>query len=201
MPPLECSALMFVRTWELAGPDEELTSPESGPRGIIISFNMRLTAHIEQQPIPVAPEPDKETLPRLSASSPRIIVAGNVPVNRQMLSYYLDELLHEITEARSAEEAKAPYHRTPGALTIFDDDVLEGSIADVVADIRIFEGEHNFLLASIPAPVNSNEQIDAPRRVGCTHFLKEPIMCKDLCVLTLCLASVSRRFKDTDDAP
>ena len=70
-----------------------------------------------------------------------------------------------------------------------------------MADIRIFEGEHNFPLASILALVNSNEQIDALRRAGCTHFLKKPITRKDLRVLTLRLAPVSRRFKDTDDAP
>ena len=162
---------------------------------------MRLTARIEQQPIPAAPEPDKETLSRLPASSLRIIVASNVPANRQILSYYLDELPHEIIEARSAEEAKALYRRTPGALIIFDDDMPEESIADAVADIRIFEGEHNFPLASILALVNSNEQIDALRRAGCTHFLKKPITRKDLRVLTLRLAPVSRRFKDTDGAP
>ena len=150
---------------------------------------------------PAAPEPDKETLSRLPASSLRIIVASNVPANRQMLSYYLDELPHEIIEARSAEEAKALYRRTPGALIIFDDDMPEESIADAVADIRIFEGEHNFPLASILALVNSNEQIDALRRAGCTHFLKKPITRKDLRVLTLRLAPVSRRFKDTDGVP
>ena len=201
MPPLERSTLALVRTWELVGPDGELVSLESGPKGTTISFSMRLTARIEQQPIPAAPEPDKETLSRLPASSLRIIVASNVPANRQMLSYYLDELPHEIIEARSAEEAKALYRRTPGALIIFDDDMPEESIADAVADIRIFEGEHNFPLASILALVNSNEQIDALRRAGCTHFLKKPITRKDLRVLTLRLAPVSRRFKDTDGAP
>ena len=177
MPPLERSTLALVRTWELVGPDGELVSLESGPKGTTISFSMRLTARIEQQPIPAAPEPDKETLSRLPASSLRIIVASNVPANRQMLSYYLDELPHEIIEARSAEEAKALYRRTPGALIIFDDDMPEESIADAVADIRIFEGEHNFPLA------------------------KKPITRKDLRVLTLRLAPVSRRFKDTDGAP
>ena len=154
------------------------------PQGNHHFVQHELTARIEQQPIPAAPEPDKETLSRLPASSLRIIVASNVPANRQMLSYYLDELPHEIIEARSAEEAKALYRRTPGALIIFDDDMPEESIADAVADIRIFEGEHNFPLASILALVNSNEQIDALRRAGCTHFLKKPITRKDLRVLT-----------------
>lgn len=58
-----------------------------------------------------------------------------------------------------------------------------------------------FPLASILALVNSNEQIDALRRAGCTHFLKKPITRKDLRVLTLRLAPVSRRFKDTDGVP
>lgn len=118
-----------------------------------------------------------------------------------MLSCYLDELPHEILEARSARKRRRFTACTPGALIIFDDDMPEESIADAVADIRIFEGEHNFPLASILALVNSNEQIDALRRAGCTHFLKKPITRKDLRVLTLRLAPVSRRFKDTDGAP
>lgn len=201
MPPLERSTLALVRTWELVGPDGELVSLESGPKGTTISFSMRLAARIEQQPAPAAPEPDKETLSRLPASSLRIIVASSVPANRQMLSFYLDELPHEIIEARSAEEAQRLYRRTPGALIIFDDDMPEESIADAVAGIRIFEGEHNFPLASILALVNNNEQIDALRRAGCTHFLKKPITRKELRVLTLRLAPVSRRFKDAGDAP
>ena len=200
MPPLERSTLALVRTWELVGPDGELVSLESGPKGTTVSFSMRLAAHVEQQPVPAAPEPDKETLSRLPASSLRIIVASSVPANRQMLSYYLDELPHEIIEARSAGEAKALYRRTPGALIIFDDDMPEESIAEAVASIRIFEGEHNFPLASILALAGSDEQIDALRRAGCTHFLKKPITRKDLRVLTLRLAPVSRRFKDTGGA-
>ena len=162
---------------------------------------MRLTARIEQQPIPAAPEPDKETLSRLPASSLRIIVASNVPANRQMLSYYLDELPHEIIEARSAEEAKALYRRTPGALIIFDDDMPEESIADAVADIRIFEGEHNFPLASILAR-GQQQRADRRPAPGRMHpFPQEADHAQDLRVLTLRLAPVSRRFKDTDGAP
>lgn len=147
------------------------------------------------------PEPDKETLSRLPASSLRTIVVSNVSANRQMLSYYLDELPHGIVETRSAEEAKALYRRTLGALITFDDGMPERSIADAVADIHTFGGEHDLPLASILALVNSSEQIDALHQVGCTHFLKKLITRKDLRVLTLRLASVSRHSKDMDDAP
>lgn len=37
MPPLERSTLALVRTWELVGPDGELVSLESGPKGTTIS--------------------------------------------------------------------------------------------------------------------------------------------------------------------
>lgn len=201
MPPLGRSTLALVRAWELVGPDGELVSLESGPKGTTISFSMRLTARVtEQQPAP-AVEPDKDNLSRLPASALRIIVVSTLPANRQMLSFYLDELPHEIIEARSAEEAQQLYRRTPGALLIFDDDMPEEAIGNAVAAIRIFEGEHNFPLACILALVNSGEQIESLRRAGCTHFLKKPITRKELRHLTLRLAPVSRRFKDTDETP
>ncbi|MFR4118497.1 MAG: hypothetical protein ACLT2T_06360 [Bilophila wadsworthia] len=111
MPPLERSTLRSCAHGNSWGPTGN--SSLQRPQGTTISFSMRLTARIEQQPIPAAPEPDKETLSRLPASSLRIIVASNVPANRQMLSYYLDELPHEIIEARSAEKRRR-YRRTPG---------------------------------------------------------------------------------------
>lgn len=201
MPPLGRSTLALVRAWELVGPDGELVSLESGPKGTTVSFSMRLAARVtEPQPVPAA-EPDKDNLSRLPVSSLRIIVVSSLPANRQMLSFYLDELPHEIIEARSAEEAQTLYRRAPGALLIFDDDMPEEAIGSAVAAIRIFEGEHNFPLASILALVNSSEQIDSLRRAGCTHFLKKPITRKDLRHLTLRLAPVSRRFKDTDETP
>ena len=201
LPPLGRSTLALVRAWELVGPDSELVSLESGPKGTSISFSVRLTARATEQPAPAPdPEPDKENLSRLPASSLRIIVASSVPANRQLLSFYLDELPHEILEARTPEEAQAIYRRTPGALLVFDDDMPEEAIAKAVAAIRIFEGEHNFPLACILALVNNDGQIDALRRAGCTHFLKKPITRKGLRHLTLRLAPVSRRFKD-EDAP
>ena len=201
MPPLGRSTLALVRAWELVGPDGELVSLESGPKGTAISFSMRLTARVtEQQPAP-AVEPDKDDLSRLPASALRIIVVSALPANRQMLSFYLDELPHEIIEARSAEEAQQIYRRTPGALLVFDDDMPEEAIGNAVAAIRIFEGEHNFPLACILALVNSGEQIEALRRAGCTHFLKKPITRKELRHLTLRLAPVSRRFRDAGETP
>ncbi len=197
MPPFRRSTLAFVRAWELAGSHGEVLSLESGPRGTSVSFSMSLSACMTEQ-TPPAPQPDKDILSRLPASALRIIVASSVPANRQLLSFYLDELPHEILEARTPEEAQAIYRNTPGALIIFDDDMSEEAIADAVASIRAFEGEHNFPLACILALVNGEAQIDALRRAGCTHFLKKPLTRKGLRHLTLRLAPVSRRFKDKE---
>lgn len=196
-PPLGRSTLAFIRAWELSGPEGGDLSLESGPKGTTVSFSIRLTAHMNEQPRPAAPE--NETLPdkaRSPASALRIIVVSGVPANRQMLSFYLDELPHEIVEARSPEEARKIYRRAPAALLIFDDDMPEEAIGGAVGAIRVFEGEHNFPLASILALVNNEEQIEALRRAGCTHFLPKPVTRKDLRILALRLAPVMRRPRE-----
>lgn len=194
MPPFKRSTLAFVRAWELAG-QEGMVSLESNARGTTISFSTNLIAQSAEQPSAAA-EPDAEALSHLPASALGIIVASSVPANRQLLSFYLDELPHKILEARTPDEALDLYRRYPGALIIFDDDMPEDAIAEAVAAIRIFEGEHNFPLTCILALVNNDAQIDSLRRAGCTHFLKKPINRKGLRHLTLRLAPVSRKFRD-----
>lgn len=196
-PPLGRSTLALIRAWELTGPEGGDLSLESGPKGTTVSFSIRLNAAMNEQPPAAAPEsegvPDKTRPP---ASALRIIVVSGVPANRQMLSFYLDELPHEIVEARSPEEARKIYRRAPAALLIFDDDTPEEAIGGSVGAIRVFEGENNFPLASILALITTEEQIDALRRAGCTHFLRKPVTRKDLRILALRLAPVTRRPRE-----
>ncbi len=149
MPPLGRSTLALIRAWELAGPEGEHVSLESGPKGTSVSFSLHLTACAEDRPLPATPEAeDGAESPRPSGNL-RIIVVSSVPANRQMLSFYLDELPHEIIEARSPEEAQKRYRRAPAALLIFDDDMPVDAVGSTVAALRVFEGEHSLPLASI----------------------------------------------------
>ncbi|MEG2005749.1 MAG: molecular chaperone Hsp90, partial [Bilophila sp.] len=177
-PPLTRSSLALVRAWELVGQTEDFVTLESGPNGATVSFSIRLTARMAEQRAPlkdadadVAIPEAQALLSRLPASSLRIIVASSVPGNRQLLAYYLDELPHEILESRSAEEVRSIYFRSPGALIIFDDDIAEEEISRVITDIRAFEGEHHFPLASILALVSDEGQGERLHLAGCTHFL------------------------------
>ncbi len=197
-PPLSRSSLALVRAWELAAAGGNSISLASTPEGTTVSFSMHLTARSAEIPLVHPETPDRELVSRLPASSLRILVVSGVSANRQLLAYYLNELPHEILEARSPEEALQLYRNAPGALIIFDDDMPEESIAKAIAAIRIFEGEYNFPLASILALVNNDEQRESLRRAGCTHTLMKPVVRKDLRHLTLRLAPVPRRYKDTD---
>lgn len=196
MPPLGRSTLALIRAWELAGPEGEHVSLESGPKGTSVSFSLHLTACAEDRPLPATPEAeDGAEAPRPSGNL-RIIVVSSVPANRQMLSFYLDELPHEIIEARSPEEAQKRYRRAPAALLIFDDDMPVDAVGSTVAGLRVFEGEHSLPLASILALINNDEQIEALRRAGCTHFLRKPVTRKEVRILALRLAPVTRRSRD-----
>lgn len=187
------SSLAFVRAWELAAAGGNSVSLTCKPEGTTVSFSMHLTVRSAEVPLVKPETPDRALLAKLPASSLRILVASGVPANRQLLAYYLDELPHEILEARNPEEAQQIYCNAPGALIIFDDDMPEESIAKAVAAIRIFEGEHNFPLASILALVSNDAQAIRLRRAGCTHTLMKPVVRKELRHLTLRLAPVPRK--------
>ena len=192
-PPFSRSSLAFVRAWELAAAGGNSVSLTCKPEGTTVSFSMHLTVRSAEVPLVKPETPDRALLAKLPASSLRILVASGVPANRQLLAYYLDELPHEILEARNPEEAQQIYCNAPGALIIFDDDMPEESIAKAVAAIRIFEGEHNFPLASILALVSNDAQAIRLRRAGCTHTLMKPVVRKELRHLTLRLAPVPRK--------
>ncbi|MEI3478707.1 MAG: hypothetical protein V8Q84_05825 [Bilophila sp.] len=70
------------------------------------------------------------------------------------------------------------------------------AVGSTVAALRVFEGEHSLPLASILALINNDEQIEALRRAGCTHFLRKPVTRKEVRILALRLAPVTRRPRD-----
>lgn len=125
----------------------------------------------------------------------RIILASRTPTNRRLLAYYLDELPHEVREARNAEEAQAIYVRSPGALLIFDDDIPEEDVIRAVAAVRCFESERNRSLASILALSGEEAKSERLRRAGCTHVLRTPVSRKELRLLALRLAPVPRSLR------
>ena len=116
-------------------------------------------------------------------------MAGHQALHRQLQSALAEEICKLIGTKLGEAEVK--------------------SFADGEASVSLYEsvrGSDVFLINSTCKPVNDSLMellimIDALRRAGCTHFLKKPITRKDLRVLTLRLAPVSRRFKDTDGAP
>lgn len=169
------------RPGRLAGTSDTTGAAVNGPAGTLPDMSG-------------APD-DAKAAAAPSAGALRIILASHTPANRRLLAYYLDELPHEVREARGTEEAREIYVRSPGTLLIFDDDIPEDDVIRAVAAIRLFEGEQNIPLASILALSGDDAKSERLRRAGCTHVLRTPVSRKELRLLALRLAPVPRSLR------
>lgn len=193
-PPFGRTSMALVRAWELAAAEGGSLSMESSPTGTSITFSLRLQA-VQSDGLKTAPVV-RSTSPRRQETpfnALRILVISDVPGTRELLAYYLDELPHEVIEARSAAEALSMYSHAPGALLIFDGDLPEEDIVHAVAGIRAIEGEQNYPLASILALVIDEEQAERLLRAGCTHVLHKPLSRTELRQSALRLAPLPKK--------
>ena len=131
------------------------------------------------------------------SSALRVLIVSDVPASRQLLAYYLDELPHELREARSTGEALTMYAQAPGALIILDGDLPEDDLMRFIAQLRAFEGEHALPPASILGLASSEAQADQLRRAGCTCTLPRPVQRTDLRHMVLRLAPLPRQRSAT----
>ena len=77
-----------------AGTSDTMSAPLNGPTGSLPGMSSA---------------PDEARTTAAPAGALRIILISRAPSNRRLLAYYLDELPHEVREARSADEAQAIY--------------------------------------------------------------------------------------------
>ena len=207
MPPFGRSGMALVRAWELVGACGGSLRMDSTPTGTVVTCTLRFKAVSTSLPVntPAVNEADNAEAARTTpkeAEPPilRIIVGSDVPANRQLMAYYLDELPHEVLEARSSGEAASLYSRTPGALLVLDGDLPEDDMANAIAAIRSFEGEQNYPPTSIVVLVNDDHQASRLRRAGCTHTLFKPILRTELRHLVLRLSPLPRPRKPAKTA-
>ena len=181
----------LLHAWELAGSLGGSLGLTSGPTGTTVSFVIRLQPAAETSPVP---ETDRQ--PELKAalsSALRVLIVSDVPASRQLLAYYLDELPHELHEARSTGEALTMYAQAPGALIILDGDLPEEDLVRFIAQLRAFEGEHALPPSSILGLTGSEAQAEQLRRAGCTHTLSRPVQRTELRHMVLRLAPMPRQ--------
>lgn len=201
-PPLNRSGLAIVRAWEMVGACGGSLSMESGPSGTSFSFSIRLKAQLAQ---PIFRESsdnqadqqehlqEDDIFVRLPSRALRILIVSQTQSSRRLLAYYLDELPHEVIESQNIEEAVLLYMKLPGAMILFDDDILEEDIAHTLAEIHRYEKEHNIPEASVLALAADEDQEKHLRQIGCTNILRTPVSRRELRLLTLRLAPLPRR--------
>ncbi|EGY26451.1 tat (twin-arginine translocation) pathway signal sequence domain protein [Desulfovibrio sp. A2] len=196
-PPHKRSVSALARAWEMADAAGGTLTVESGRgQGTTVSFTARLVALSGDATAPrpfvgvdltddlrvARPIPDAVTAAdqlHLGPITPRrplqVIVADDVPSNRQLLAFFLEGLPHAPLEARGATEAGILYRRAPSGLVIMDGDMPEDDIVAAVASIRAFEQEHDLAPVPVLALVAHEAQADRMLAAGCTETLEKPL--------------------------
>ncbi len=196
-PPHKRSVSALARAWEMADAAGGTLTVESGRgQGTTISFTARLVALSGDATAPrpfvgvdltddlrvARPAPDAVTAAdhlHLGPVVPRrplqVIVADDVPSNRQLLAFFLEGLPHAPLEARGATEAGILYRRAPSGLVIMDGDMPEDDIVAAVASIRGFEQEHDLAPVPVLALVANEAQAERMLAAGCTETLEKPL--------------------------
>ncbi|WP_245590743.1 response regulator [Nitratidesulfovibrio termitidis] len=196
-PPHKRSVSALARAWEMADAAGGTLTVESGRgQGTTISFTARLVALSGDATAPrpfvgvdltddlrvARPTPDAITAAdqlHLGPVAPRrplqVIVADDVPSNRQLLAFFLEGLPHAPLEARGATEAGILYRRAPSGLVIMDGDMPEDDIVAALASIRAFEQEHGLPPVAVLALVAHEAQAERMLAAGCTETLEKPL--------------------------
>jgi len=109
-----------------------------------------------------------------------VIAASSVPVNRQMISHYLNGMGLRVWEACDAAEAAALYAVEPAALVILDGTLAEEDMVNALAAVRMQEGER--VLPAVPFLLLARDVAQAERmsKAGCDEGLLPPLLRKDL---------------------
>ena len=178
MPPERRNPLLPATLWELVGETGGSLHIDSTPSGTTISFSISLKALPVQNMLTssVSPILDlSEDDASLTLPSLRLILADDVPSRRQLLAYMLEDLPHELIEARTAAEATQLHSEIPARLIIFDGNMPGNNLVDAVAAIRTHEGEYELPPAVLLALVGHEAQGDRLRRAGVDHILYKPI--------------------------
>lgn len=200
-PPITRSPLALIHAWELATSTCGSVTMKSGSTGTTISFSICLTAKQTNMSLGRQQPEQFATNTQLATQLPQIIIADTTPSNRQLLTYYLDELPYTIFEAQDSVNLFNIYKQSPGSLIIFGPDVPTNMIIDSIGSIRVFEGEHNFLPTPIAAICNTEAQSEKLTRIGCTHILLEPLTRKNFRQTILQLSPIPQRLKTVVSPP
>lgn len=194
-PPITRSPLALIHAWELATSTGGSVTMKSEPTGTTISFSISLTAKQTNTSLYHQHDESVATTEQPTTQLSQIIIVDIVPSNRQLLTYYLDELPYNIFEAQDVTTVYNLYKQSPGAVIIFGPDLPETIAIETIGAIRVFEGEHSFPPAPILAICKTEAQRERLLRIGCTHVIIEPLTRKTFRQTILQLSPISKHIQ------
>ncbi len=154
-PPHERSVSALARAWELTASSHGFLGMESNAHGATISFtlNCEVATNDAKRDSPTSNDPERSNI---------IIVSDN-DANRQLWSFFLEDLPYNMLEARNKRETLAQYAQNPAALIIFDTEQPSNIISQNISELQAYEAEHSLKHVSrlaIYADENTAEEYD-----------------------------------------
>ncbi len=184
-PRLRRSTTALMKAWEMVVSDGGTLSLDSTPnQGTVVSFTLRMSVpgkqvqHLlpllakSQEQNQEGPATDYENLELRPLT---ILVADEQTTNRQLVSFFLNDLPYVIEEARSAEEALETYTQSPVGLLIFDNSLPELDLATMVQSIHEIDASLNTPPVPIIALVQNHADASKAVEAGCQAAIRKPL--------------------------
>ena len=198
-PSLRRSTTALMRAWEMVTADGGALSLDSAPNhGTIVSFTLHLKVPGKQMQniLPVynqasgadssifenqdnilypglQPENHNLSLTRLQPLN--ILVADEQTTNRQLLSFFLNDLPYTIEEARTVKEAIAIYAEAPVGLVIFDSTLTDLDLPTAIKTVHDIDASLNIPPVPIVALVQNHADINPAMEFGSSAAIRKPL--------------------------
>lgn len=184
-PHLRRSTTALMKAWEMVVADGGTLSLDSTPnQGTVVSFTLRMSVPGKQVqhllPILAKVQEQNQEGPSIDYENPEIrpltiLVADEQTTNRQLVSFFLNDLPYIIEETRSADDALKAYTQSPVALVIFDGSLPDLNLPEMIKSIHEVDASLN--IPPVPVIALVQDHPDASRAIaaGCQAAIRKPL--------------------------
>ncbi len=183
-PRLRRSTTALMKAWEMVTAQGGTLSLDSTPnRSTVISFTLRLEVPGKQVQhlLPLLTKNTTQTLPGSNSNGEgqmrplTILVAAEQPTNRQLFSFFLNDLPYIVEEARNVEEAFEHYLRNPAGVVIIDGSLAELNLKEAINRLHEIDAAQNIPPVPVITLVNDKTEGAQVIQAGSRLALSEPL--------------------------
>ena len=180
-PSLRRSTTALLKAWELTAAQGGSLSLDSTPNGTVVAFTLHLSvpgksvSHL----LPLFPaQSDENTESDNGKGQMRpltILAVAEQTTNRQMISFFLNDLPYLVQEARSVEEALASYIENPAGMVIFDESLSEPDLQEGINRLHEIDASQNIPPVPVVILTQDKKDDEKPVPTGSQAIIRKPM--------------------------